>query len=110
MPTDAVSFQVSEVWKGSERETLQVSTASQGPSCGYPFKEGQEYLVYARGKRMNVSACEETKPLSEASVDLEVLDNGETMGGSGAVLYDTSGGFPPLGVIGMVGERWRRCR
>jgi hypothetical protein len=39
MPTDAVSFQVSEVWKGSERETLQVSTASQGPSCGYPFKD-----------------------------------------------------------------------
>jgi hypothetical protein len=110
MPTNAVSFRVSQVWKGPERETLQVSTPSQGPSCKYPFKEGQDYLVYARGKRMNVNACGETKPLSEASVDLEVMDHGETMGGSGAVLSDTSGGFPPLGVIGMVGERWRWCR
>ena len=50
MPTDAVSFQVSEVWRGPEQETLEVSTHTQGAACGYNFKEGQEYLVYAYGK------------------------------------------------------------
>jgi hypothetical protein len=101
--TNKVSFRVSEVWKGPRRETLVVSTPSQEAACGYPFSEGRKYLVYADGKMMNVSGCGRTTPLSEASADLRVLGNGETMGGSGAVLSDTSGGFPPLGVIGMVG-------
>jgi hypothetical protein len=51
---------------------------------------------------MNVSACGETTLLSKARADLRVLGNGETLGGSG-VLSDTSGGFPPLGVMGMMG-------
>ena len=79
----------------------QVIVAHEG-ACGYPFKEGKEYLVYAWGKRMEVDSCGRTGPLSKASANLEVLGNGEALGGSG-VLYDTSGGFPPLGVIGMVG-------
>ena len=90
------------MWKGPERETLQVTTPRGGAACGYSFSEGREYLVYAMGKKIKVDSCGETTLLSEASADLEVLDNGETMGGS-RVLYDTSGGFPPLGVIGMVG-------
>ena len=48
--TVTVSFQVSEVWKGPQPVTLEVSTSRDGASCGYPFKEGQEYLVYAYGK------------------------------------------------------------
>jgi hypothetical protein len=82
---------------------MEVSTPSGGPACGYSFKEGQEYLVYAEGKKMKVNSCDETTPLSNASADIQALGNGATMGGSGAVLYDTSGGFPPLGVIGMLG-------
>jgi hypothetical protein len=97
-----VSFRVSEVWKGPEQETLEVTTPSQESACGYPFSEGRKYLVYAEGKRMSVNACGETTPLSEASADLEALGNGETLGGGG-VLSDTSGGFPPLGIIGMMG-------
>jgi hypothetical protein len=97
-----VTFRVFKVWKGPERETLEVSTAREGSSCDYRFSEGREYLVYADGKKMEVGSCGRTTPLSEASADLEVLGNGETMGGSG-VLSDTSGGFPPLGVIGMLG-------
>ena len=98
----SVTFRVSKVWKGNHQETRTVSTASYGAACGYPFKEGQEYLVYAWGKKMEVNLCGRTAPLSEASADLQALGNGEALGGSG-VLYDTSGGFPPLGVIGMVG-------
>jgi hypothetical protein len=103
--TVTVSFQVSEVWKGPERETLEVSTPRDGASCGYPFEKGQEYLVYASGKEepFKEDLCGETTLLSKARADLQALGNGETMGGSGAVLSDTSGGFPPLGVMGMVG-------
>jgi hypothetical protein len=97
-----VSFRVSEVWKGPSPETLEVTTSSQASACGYPFSEGRKYLVYAEGKRMKVNACGESTLLSEASADLQALGNGGTVGGSG-VLSDTSGGFPPLGVIGMLG-------
>ena len=98
-----VTFRVSKVWKGPERETLEVSTAREGTSCDYHFSEGQEYLVYAWGRKMEVGSCGRTKLLSEASADLEALGNGEALGGNSAVLYDTSGGFPPLGIIGMLG-------
>jgi hypothetical protein len=46
------TLRVSEVWKGPERETLEVSTSSQEAACGVPFEEGQEYLVYAYGGRV----------------------------------------------------------
>jgi hypothetical protein len=97
-----VSFQVSEVWKGPEQETLEVSTSSQGSACGYPFSEGRKYLVYAEGKRMLVHICGETTPLSKASAHLEALGNGKTLGSDGA-LADTSGGFLGLWLIGMIG-------
>jgi hypothetical protein len=105
------TFRVSKVWKGKQRETRTVSTPSYGAACGYPFKEGKEYLVYAYWgptgspprPSLKEDACGPTKLLSEADANLRVLGNGETRGGSGAVLSDTSGGYPPLGVIGMVG-------
>jgi hypothetical protein len=90
-PTAAVSFQVSEVWKGPEQETLEVSTSSQGSACGYPFSEGRKYLVFAEGERMSVNSCGETTPFSKAGVHLEALGAGQTLG-SGGALVDTSGG------------------
>ena len=100
-----VSFRVSEVWKGPEQGTLEVTTSRQESACGYSFKEGKEYLVYTYGKEepYKVSLCSETKPLSEASADFEALGNGATAGNGSDTLSDTSGGFPPLGVIGMLG-------
>jgi hypothetical protein len=117
-----VSFRVFEVWKGPERETLVVSAESPPPpemplkevlevagtdrvmfsTCAYSFSEGRKYLVYAEGRRMSVNICGETTPLSEASADLEALGDGETPGDSGT-LSDTSGGFPRLEIIGMMG-------
>jgi hypothetical protein len=103
--SDTISFRVSEVWKGPEQDTLEVtSSTNDGISCGFPFEEGQEYLVYAHGQEQSLKNpdCGQTTPLSEANADLEALDY-ETLGGSGAVLSDTSGGFPPLGVMGVMG-------
>ncbi|MDY6877744.1 MAG: hypothetical protein SWK90_16300 [Chloroflexota bacterium] len=70
-----VTFQVSTVWKGPVYNTLVVTTARGGASCGYEFKPGQEYLVYARGAEtaLAVSLCSRTRLLSAAGEDLATL-------------------------------------
>jgi len=70
-----VTFQVYTVWKGPVHNTLVVTTARGGASCGYEFKQGQEYLVYARGAEtaLAVSLCSRTRLLSAADEDLATL-------------------------------------
>ena len=101
--TATVTLRVSEVWKGPEQGTLEVSTPSQETACGYPFEEGQEYLVYAYGKEepFKVDLCSETKPLSKAGASLQVLGDGQRPGGE--PLPDTSGGVPGPGGVGLAG-------
>jgi hypothetical protein len=98
------TFRVSEVWKGPEQRTLEVHTALMGASCGYPFKEGQEYLVYAyTGKQgLEVDLCNGTQRLAEAEADLEVLGAGKKPTG-GEALSDTAGGVSAGTVVGMAG-------
>jgi hypothetical protein len=104
LASSTVTLRVSEVWKGPKRETLEVSTPRDEMSCGYPFKEGQVYLVYAYGKEepFKVDLCSQTKPLSKADANLQVLGDGESMGGGGA-LVDTSGDFLGFWIVGMMG-------
>jgi hypothetical protein len=98
------TFRVSEVWKGPEQRTLEVHTALMGASCGYPFKEGQEYLVYAyTGKQgLEVGLCGNVVPLSEAGSELRVLGAGEKPAG-GEALSDTSGGVSAGALVGVAG-------
>ena len=103
-----VTLRASEVWKGPQRETFEVSTPRDEASCGFPFKEGQEYLVYAyTGKQgLEVDLCSETIPLSEAGVDLAVLGNGGEQpkdGGDDEALSDTSGGVSVGTMVGIAG-------
>ena len=98
-----VTLQASEVWKGSQQQTVTITTeADSSVGCGYPFEEGREYLVYATGGEPSVSLCSETKPLSEADADLEALGDGEAANG-GATLSDTSGALSTPAVIGLAG-------
>jgi hypothetical protein len=96
-----VTLRVSEVWKGPQRETLEVHTPSDGVFCGYAFKEGQEYLVYAYGKEepFKTDFCSQTKLLSKAGANLQVL--GDTQSSGGEPLPDTSGGVSGPGVVGV---------
>lgn len=98
------TLRVSEVWKGPEQETLEVSTPVSGSACGYPFKEGQEYLVYADGGKqgLEVNACGPTQRLTEASADLKVLGAGKKPTG-GEVLSDTSGRVSAGAMVGLAG-------
>ena len=99
-----VTLRASEVWKGPQRETLEVSTPSYGAACGYAFKEGQEYLVYAyTGKQgLEVDSCNGTQRLTEAQADLEVLGAGKRPTG-GEVLSDTSGDVSAGAMVGVAG-------
>jgi len=100
-----VTLRTSEVWKGPQRETLEVSTPRDGMSCGYPFKEGQEYLVYANTGKQGLEAylCTETKPLEKAGADLAVLGDGGERPTGGEVLSDTSGGVSVPAMAGLAG-------
>ena len=91
----AYTLRVSEVWKGPEQGTLKVYT-SDPALCGYPFKEGQEYLVYAYEGRLTlkVDGGGGSKPLTKAGADLALLGEGE-------MLTDTSGGVPARVMVGM---------
>jgi hypothetical protein len=104
VPSRRVTLQVSEVWKGPQTETLEVTTPRDGATCGYNFKEGQEYLVYAYGKEeaLKVDICSQTRLLSRADEHLRVLGDGRSSG-DGDVLSDTSGEFPRLDIVGMLG-------
>jgi hypothetical protein len=43
-----VRFDVTEVHKGDVPERISVVTARDGASCGYPFRAGGQYLVFAQ--------------------------------------------------------------
>lgn len=70
-----VHFEVSKRWKGSPAATVTVRTRVTGESCGYAFRTGQTYLVYAVDNADPVTGiCTGTKDLTHADGDLRVLD------------------------------------
>lgn len=85
-----VTFDVSKVWKGPKYKTLSLTTARDGVSCGYSFKKGEEYVVYAYGEAEKLSAgiCSRTKVLANAQEDLQEL-------GEGSLPTDSGSNFAP---------------
>jgi len=77
-------FKVVKSWKGfdSANGSVLVRTmkAHFGFSCGYDFKQGETYLVYASGKAKNrwltTTRCTRTRKLEDAQEDLRDLDSG----------------------------------
>ncbi len=73
-----VTFEVSKLWKGQSYKTLVVTTSRDGASCGYSFKEDEEYVVYTYGEenKLSTNICSRTKLLSNAQEDLAALGEG----------------------------------
>jgi hypothetical protein len=69
-----VRFDVAEAFRGVTSPELDVDTGSGGGDCGYPFKVGESYLVYAHvgkdGQPLATSICTRTRPLRDAHDDL----------------------------------------
>lgn len=82
-----VIFEVEKVWKGIDSKTVSIFTSSQSSACGYGFKEGRTYLVYAHGiaeRRLATSICSRTSKLKDAREDLKELGTGKGMAEEGA--------------------------
>lgn len=78
-----VLFSVRTAWKGARHEQIIVSTARMEASCGFEFKKGAEYLVYASDfkHRLSTSLCSRTKALSSAAQDIAALGPGSAPSG-----------------------------
>jgi hypothetical protein len=74
-----VSFGISETFRGIQAEQAEVLTGISGGDCGYGFKTGETYLVYAhldkQSGRLSTSICTRTRPLAQAKDDLNYIRN-----------------------------------
>ena len=72
-----VSFKVYKVFKGKVDDVSVILTSlPYDMGQGYPFQLEEQYLVftYLQEGRDHTNLCTRTKPLSEASADIKILD------------------------------------
>ncbi len=75
--TYRVIFEVTRFWKGSHSKSIVVATRLSGEACGFPFKEGKEYLVYVADQPVldvETGICTGTKDIADAEIEMEELD------------------------------------
>ena len=82
--SNAVLFEISEIWKGGSESQIIIRTGSGGGDCGIQFKEGEDYLVYAKSSSMYgdreelvTIICDRTSVLAQAEEDLTILGEGK---------------------------------
>jgi hypothetical protein len=81
-------LRVERVWKGAGGATVSVFTASHSATCGYGFKQGRTYLVYAHKDaegRLSTGICSRTRRLKDAGEDLKELGAGQQVAGYAGV-------------------------
>jgi hypothetical protein len=74
--------------RGIKGSTVTVRTGQGGGDCGFDFKEGQTYLVYASRHPdgwLSAGICSRTRPLSQAAEDLAFIDAMPASGSGGRV-------------------------
>lgn len=70
-------IQVRDHWKGPEKSVMSIYTVGD---CGYSFKTGQDYLVYASSvkdkdsHRLFTGICQRTIELKKAARDILALN------------------------------------
>jgi hypothetical protein len=74
----AVTFEVDRVWKGVSQSPLTVETHRDEATCGYPFQEGERYLVYAHGgiDELFTALFHRTTAWESTDTDLNALGEG----------------------------------
>ena len=69
------TFSVEQAFLGLQTIEIEVSTGMGGTDCGYDFKLGTRYLIYAfdysKNHRLTTSTCSRTRLFTDASEDLE---------------------------------------
>lgn len=71
----AVKFSVEQAFSGVTTTEIEVFTGLGGGDCGFGFKVGQRYLVYAHQyqNKLTTSICSRTRLFSQATEDLAFL-------------------------------------
>jgi hypothetical protein len=68
-----VRFRVSETFRGEAQEEIAVYTADQGSACGFPFKNGVEYIVFTYENKttgeLSTSSCSSTHAFDPTKED-----------------------------------------
>jgi hypothetical protein len=69
------TFEVQRGWKGEMSDRITVRTPFGDVVCGFDFRIGRDYLVYANwwDGEVYVSLCSRTAPFLEAQQDMEDL-------------------------------------
>jgi len=72
-----IFLEVERSYRGSVGVTAEVVTGSGGSDCGYDFRQGEHYLVYAyphpQSGKLYTGICQRTRPISGAGDDLDYL-------------------------------------
>lgn len=70
-----VRFSLEQSFRGVDGQSVEVMTGMGGGDCGYDFKQGERYFVYAyrnpNGGKLGAGICSRTRPISKAGADLE---------------------------------------
>lgn len=83
-----VTFDVLESFRGTGDLRIKLVTGIGGGDCGYPFKAGGVYLVYAYGNAystLETNICTRTAPVERAGDDLTFLRSLSAKGPEGRV-------------------------
>jgi len=88
-----VEFVAVVAFRGIQGPAMSVLTAGSGPACGYEFKQGKRYLVYATrtkdGTSLVTGICSRTRRLEDAGEDIRFLQTLTDAGPAGARLSGT---------------------
>ena len=93
-----IGFEVSSMWKGAVHEKIYATTPPTGGSCGFPFREGEDYVVYAgdsayAGGSYTVGIFSRTALLGQAHADIAELGEGHApRAGTGGPLPEQPSG------------------
>ena len=71
-----VQMAVIEGFRGFQLSQVTMVTGSGGSDCGYPFRMGESYVVYAHRSptgQLSTSICSRTRPVANATDDLAYL-------------------------------------
>jgi 5-hydroxyisourate hydrolase-like protein (transthyretin family) len=75
-PRSLVVFAIERAFRGVQDATVEVTTGMGGGDCGYAFKNGERYIVYASRSsdgRLRTSICSRTRLAAQAADDLRFL-------------------------------------
>lgn len=70
---------IEQAFRGVEGAETEVRTGWGGGDCGYEFKVGERYMIYAyrdeKSHKLYTSICSRTRPVSKADEDFAFINN-----------------------------------